>query len=195
MNTTHRAERVILMLLFSLLVGFAASCRSSDERTSHAQARSAAPFDSAMRVVLPIGLPPDLLGRCDRAYKGGKTPSWVPPLSLVQNIDERLAALLDSVLLEVEEESGRTTPLPTEYYRQYAGVTQRGSQWVHINGFHRSMLTAHEGAATSDTVLWRLLPVAPCDGGVWRFGVMYDVRNQRFTPLEFTDSYDGPIRY
>jgi hypothetical protein len=196
MNTAHRTEQAILRLLSVVVLGFAVGCGSRTGNTEiQDHDRPVVLLDSTTRVVLPSSPPPELLGRCDRAYEGSKSLDWMPPPSLVQAIDERLGPLLNSALLEVKEGTARIPPNPIEYYRQYSGVTIRAKQWVYINGFHRSLLATHGGAAPSDTVQWRSFPVVPCDAGLQRFGVMFDVRKGRFTRLEFTDSYEGRIRY
>lgn len=196
MNTASRAEQMVVRLLSVLVLGFAIACESRTENTKiQDHGRSTVSLPSSTRAVLPVGSPPGLLGRCDRGYKGGKSLDWMPPPSLVEAIDEQIGPLLGSALSKVEEGTTRIPLNPVKYYRQYAGVTFRGKQWVHVNGFHRSILTTHEGAAPSDTVQWRLRPVVPCDAGLQRFGVMFDVRERRFTRIEFTDSFEGPIRY
>ena len=128
-----------------------------------------------------------------RHFPSGVNDGWEPSEQLVSKIDARLGAVLDSVLHRVDATHHFGLD-PLRYYRQYAGVITHGSKVVYINGINADVLGWGRGS-DADTIAWRKVPLASCDAGVGRFGVVYDVDSGEFGKLEFTDSYRGPVRY
>lgn len=181
------------MAVIILAVAASACAPRSDDRDARGTAPSVSQFDPTTRTILPMDIPPDVLGRCDRSIRAGESPEWIPSSTLVNMVDAQLKAVLDSVLTVASASVGRPVPQATDYYRQYAGVSSGKRRHVYINGFHKSLLGS--AGTASDTVEWRIFPVAPCDAGVLRFGILFDVRDQSFTRLEFTDSFDGRVRH
>jgi hypothetical protein len=185
---TVRRHTVLGILLFAV------GCTSAGERDRRVDGGAVTVvLDSTTRTVLPNDLRAGSLRRCDRALPGGEGGRWTPSPELVRHIDSRLGAVLDSVLDRIASADPGLDLDATQYYRQYAGVTVRGRRLVHVNGF--LPLEPVAGEATSDTIGWRTFPVAGCDAGLTRFGVVFDVADGEFGRLEFTDRLDGPVRY
>jgi hypothetical protein len=188
----HRSgERVRGLALFVAII---LGCTRAEPRSSsQAAEETAVALDPATRTVLPTNIQAGPLG-CNRASPRGTIVRWEPPPELVRSIDERLGALLDSVINRLDTAATSPGLRSYDYYRQYAGVELNGAKLVYVNGFHRDILRKSAKDPT-DTIQWRTYPLSLCDRGATAFGILFVVDGQRFTRLEFANRFDGPVRY
>jgi len=188
----HRSGKSVLAL--ALFVVIVLGCtRAETGSSSQAAEETAVALDPATRTVLPTNIQAGPFG-CNRAYPRGTVVRWDPPAELVRSIDERLGVLLDSVINRLDTAATRPGLRPHDYYRQYAGVELNGAKLVYVNGFHRDILRKPANDPT-DTLQWRTYPLSLCDRGATAFGILFVVKDQRFTRLEFATRFDGPVRY
>lgn len=139
-------------------------------------------LDPARAAVLPV----DLDNARYLATQCGRVPlavsgAWLPNSDHIKRLDETLAGVLRDKLQDAPRMA--LTLVPTDYYRQYAGVfveTESQKRFIYINGFHESYVQM-----TSDKTEWILRPVVVCGGGSWYFGALYDVDNGEISQFEF----------
>src|SRR5262249_19577388 len=126
---------------------------------------------------------------------GGNSKWWSPSLSDIREVDEQLAAALKT---ELKGDIAAALH-PSDYYRQYAGVLERGRRIIVVNGFHKTHVASEiqglpggrctEYGPGSDEPVEKLCPAIPgkpadfwksdwvvvSDGGCSYFDAAYDV--------------------
>jgi len=157
----HRA------LIFLALL-FLSSCTSTDS------------VSSERAVLLPSTQAQQLLQQCSRESPQPVSGVWtVSPIVVAQL--ERDLPKLSSVVSQSCCGKGLSVANPSTYYRQYAGVSVGGHDYVYINAFHYHPIYLHR----RDQDRWRTEPVQVCDGGADFWGVLYDPETRQFTQLSF----------
>ncbi|WP_266160764.1 hypothetical protein [Dyella silvatica] len=130
--------------------------------------------------VLPPNQAESVLKQCSRPTPQHVDGTWVVPPTVVMQLESDLNKLssLKPKQCCISDESVRN---PESYVRQYVGITIRGRQYVYINAFHYSILSAH----SKERDLWKHKPVMVCDGGDAFWGALYDPETREFSELAF----------
>ncbi len=148
--------------------------------------------------MLPVSEAPQVLGSCSPLPGGdelGVRGAWLPDPPLVAQVEARLPVLLDSVLPMMTRANGiEHVVRGDDYYRQYLGLEVESRRMVYVHGFHESLLRVFARSGL-DVVPWRSEHMSVCDAGGGMFGVFYDPGSGTFGRLEFSDSYNGAVRY
>jgi hypothetical protein len=149
---------------------------------------------SAMTSIYGAVLPPSegrkLLAQCSRSTPSLVPRFWVPPNSVIAEMEQRLPSVVAGLPVQ-------RAHLDSLYVRQYLGLVRlNGKRTVYVNAIDKGYIASlnrmrrqlsHEPAASSgDTVSWRLVPIVVCDGGGRFWGVEYDQDSQKFKPVQIS---------
>jgi hypothetical protein len=63
---------------------------------------------------------------------------------------------------------------------QYIGVKINGHRFIYVNAFH-----VESEEELTQYLNWRKEPVNACDGSEWFWGVLYSIKEEKFSQLEF----------
>jgi hypothetical protein len=185
----RRSMRVLLCVSLAF-----AACRAPAPSPS-----SPADVPAAERfTVLPASQAARVLRSCSPVPGGDALSArlaWVPDTPLVRQVEVRLPMLLDSVLPIMARANGlEHVATRDRYYRQYIGFELEGRHLVYVHGFHETLLRAF-ATGERDIIPWRSDLMDVCDAGAAVFGVFYDPGTGAFGRLEFSDSFNGAVRY
>ncbi len=120
--------------------------------------------------ILPPSEGPTLIRQCSRGSPAEVSGFWVPSLSQIAALEERLPELI--------RKKGQKVNL-SDSYRQYLGVISRGKKLIYVNSFPS---VAFDFFKRRD---WRVTSITICDGGREFWGVEFDPEDNTFHNLEF----------
>ena len=178
----------ILLVPFFAFGLVAGGCGRSDDVSPTGREE---PIRADWGVVLSGEEAQQLLKTCSRPRPPGFSGARTPGRTEIDRLEKRLPAVLGHALARILPEEGQTVPVPTDYYRQYAGFYQRGQRVVYINGLHRHIL---EFPGREDLNGWTRKAMGGCDLGASAFGLVYDVDTDRFGAVDFDGRFNGEVR-
>lgn len=146
-------------------------------------------LDPSAGAVLPVGSGPELANACTRRGPRNVIGYFTPDKAQIDRLEMRLPAA-------VEQERSRTAKPPvSNYHRQYIGIVRAGDRKsILVNAFPREHLDAlnrllprlpKDGGSVADTVPWRQLPIAVCDGGPAFWSVEFDLTTGSFRSFQY----------
>jgi hypothetical protein len=146
---------------------------------------STARFNPEWSVVFPAEKGPTLLKQCSRAVPGPTQAAWLPEPDTIRQLEIALVPVFQQAANKAVMEGARPG-VPSEYYRQYAGIVVEGRRLVYVNGFNASLLELEAQLRPPRPATdWRAVAIDVCDGWTGFFGAEYDpaartVHNFRF---------------
>lgn len=195
-RVTHRR---LLMGIYGSLIGLI-SCESERKAPElHGPERTGGSMHALHEnaSVLPVSAGPRLLDQCSRATPKAIRGFWTPSDSLISELEDGIWEFLASAINRGAIRRNRITL--REDYRQYIGVVHwNGKRTIYVNGFNRDYLISlnrtrsevarNHPTVSADTVKWRLVPIAVCDGGPSFWGLEYDPSSKRFSKFRINES-------
>lgn len=175
----------VRMAIFGLLL---VSCDHSSGGKDHEWSRRL----TDTRTILGEESAGETLAQCTRRVPSGVTGYWTPSPALVSQVDARLMPVASKALKHAAR-MYHTEPLSAdEYDRQYVGVMHGIRRAVYINAIHRGAITGANGEKSHahmgvDSLAWRRRAISVCDGGIYYFGIEFDVESKTFGQVEFND--------
>jgi hypothetical protein len=127
--------------------------------------------------ILPVNSGKQLLSQCSRAVPNNITGFWSPTIKEVSYVDRNVDGYLDVRKSEGIGKSPRVSL--SRYHRQYIGIIQAGKHLIYGNFYY---VDPHypgdfKNEASEPTII--------CDGGVYAFGIVYDLDDSQFVDVQF----------
>jgi hypothetical protein len=162
----HMHKALVPVLFFALSLSAKASDPLS-ERTA------LLPPSQALRV----------LQQCSRETPRKVGGTWCVGPAVIARLEQDLPQL-SKLVSKACCGNGLSVPDPSSYYRQYAGITIDGHDYIYINAFHDRPISFRP----QDQDRWRTEPERVCDGGSSFWGALYDPETRQFSQLSFNGS-------
>lgn len=127
--------------------------------------------------ILPVDSGKKLLAQCSRDVPQNITGFWTPTVQEISYVDRNVDGYLDVRKTEGVGKSPRVSL--SRYHRQYIGIIQAGKHLIYGNFYY---VDPHypddfKNEASEPTII--------CDGGVYAFGIVYDLDDSRFVDVQF----------
>jgi hypothetical protein len=121
-----------------------------------------------------------VLQQCSRETPGPVSGVWTVSPAVIAKLEQDLPKL-SKLVSQTCCGKGLSVLDPSAFYRQYAGISIGGHDYVYINAFHDHPIYLHP----KDRDRWRSEPELVCDGGFDFWGVLYDPDTGQFSQLSF----------